>query len=63
MAALRAVAWAAEGGARRRAGCFGRALSDDTWQYIGSQAIVQGTYETFSACARKHLGVPSPAAG
>lgn len=26
------------------------------WQYIGSQGIVQGTYETFSACARKHFG-------
>jgi urocanate hydratase len=26
------------------------------WQYIGSQGIVQGTYETFMACARKHFG-------
>src|SRR5262249_40368684 len=26
------------------------------WQYIGSQGIVQGTYETFSACGRKHFG-------
>jgi urocanate hydratase len=26
------------------------------WQYIGSQGIVQGTYETFMACARKHYG-------
>src|SRR5438132_11770136 len=26
------------------------------WSYIGSQGIVQGTYETFAACARKHLG-------
>jgi urocanate hydratase len=26
------------------------------WQYIGSQGIVQGTYETFTACARKHFG-------
>jgi urocanate hydratase len=26
------------------------------WQYIGSQGIVQGTYETFVACARKHFG-------
>src|SRR2546422_2927404 len=24
--------------------------------YIGSQGIVQGTYETFAACARKHFG-------
>ena len=26
------------------------------WQYIGSQGIVQGTYETFMACAREHFG-------
>jgi urocanate hydratase len=26
------------------------------WQYIGSQGIVQGTYETFMACAAKHFG-------
>ena len=26
------------------------------WQYIGSQGIVQGTYETFMACARQHFG-------
>jgi urocanate hydratase len=26
------------------------------WSYIGSQGIVQGTYETFAACARKHFG-------
>ena len=26
------------------------------WQYIGSQGILQGTYETFSAIARKHFG-------
>jgi len=26
------------------------------WQYIGSQGIVQGTYETFMACARRHFG-------
>jgi urocanate hydratase len=26
------------------------------WQYIGSQGIVQGTYETFMACASKHFG-------
>jgi urocanate hydratase len=26
------------------------------WQYIGSQGILQGTYETFMACARKHFG-------
>src|SRR3989475_852455 len=26
------------------------------WSYIGSQGIVQGTYETFAACAPKHFG-------
>jgi urocanate hydratase len=26
------------------------------WQYIGSQGILQGTYETFMACARAHFG-------
>jgi urocanate hydratase len=25
------------------------------WQYIGSQGILQGTYETFVACARSHF--------
>ena len=25
------------------------------WSYIGSQGIVQGTYETFAACARKYF--------
>ncbi|MEK6838388.1 MAG: urocanate hydratase [Candidatus Thermoplasmatota archaeon] len=26
------------------------------WSYIGSQGIIQGTYETFAACARQHFG-------
>jgi urocanate hydratase len=26
------------------------------WSYIGSQGIIQGTYETFAAVARKHFG-------
>jgi urocanate hydratase len=26
------------------------------WQYIGSQGILQGTYETFMAAARRHFG-------
>jgi urocanate hydratase len=26
------------------------------WQYIGSQGILQGTYETFMTCARTHFG-------
>src|SRR5436309_3460441 len=27
-----------------------------SWIYIGTQGILQGTYETFGACARKHFG-------
>ncbi|MSO94133.1 MAG: urocanate hydratase [Rhodospirillales bacterium] len=27
-----------------------------TWCYIGTQGILQGTYETFAACAKKHFG-------
>ena len=26
------------------------------WAYIGTQGIIQGTYETFTACAKKHFG-------
>src|SRR3989449_7954158 len=26
------------------------------WSYIGTQGILQGTYETFAACGRKHFG-------
>jgi len=26
------------------------------WSYIGSQGVVQGTYETFAECARQHFG-------
>lgn len=26
------------------------------WAYIGTQGIIQGTYETFAACARTHFG-------
>jgi len=26
------------------------------WAYIGSQGIIQGTYETFAACARENFG-------
>jgi urocanate hydratase len=31
-------------------------MTAGSWIYIGSQGIVQGTYETFAACARKHFG-------
>lgn len=34
---------------------FGGYTAGD-WQYIGSQGIVQGTYQTFIEAARKHLG-------
>src|SRR5262249_50065041 len=27
-----------------------------SWIYIGTQGILQGTYETFAACARRHFG-------
>jgi urocanate hydratase len=31
-------------------------MTAGSWIYIGSQGIVQGTYETFAACGRKHFG-------
>ncbi len=31
-------------------------MTAGSWIYIGSQGIVQGTFETFSACAEKHFG-------
>lgn len=31
-------------------------MTAGTWQYIGSQGIIQGTYETFTEVARQHLG-------
>src|SRR5438477_9451852 len=31
-------------------------MTAGSWIYIGSQGIVQGTYETFAAIARKHFG-------
>ncbi|MBI4486172.1 MAG: urocanate hydratase, partial [Acidobacteria bacterium] len=34
---------------------FGQ-MTAGSWIYIGSQGIVQGTYETLSAVARKHFG-------
>ncbi len=33
---------------------FGQ-MTAGSWIYIGSQGIVQGTYETFGACARAHF--------
>jgi len=34
---------------------FGQ-MTAGSWIYIGSQGILQGTYETFGACAREHFG-------
>jgi urocanate hydratase len=31
-------------------------MTAGSWIYIGSQGIVQGTYESFAACGRKHFG-------
>src|SRR5207237_6959152 len=31
-------------------------MTAGSWIYIGSQGIVQGTYETFAATARRHFG-------
>src|SRR5947207_2033596 len=31
-------------------------MTAGSWIYIGTQGILQGTYETFDACARKHFG-------
>lgn len=31
-------------------------MTAGSWIYIGTQGILQGTYETFAACARKHYG-------
>ena len=34
---------------------FGQMMAG-SWIYIGTQGILQGTYETFAACAKKHFG-------
>ncbi|HEY7791683.1 MAG TPA: urocanate hydratase [Vicinamibacterales bacterium] len=31
-------------------------MTAGSWMYIGSQGILQGTYETFGECARQHFG-------
>jgi len=31
-------------------------MTAGSWIYIGTQGILQGTYETFAACARKYFG-------
>src|SRR5512135_1592789 len=34
-------------------------MTAGSWIYIGTQGILQGTYETFAALARQHFGEPS----
>src|SRR5438034_5676383 len=31
-------------------------MTAGSWIYIGTQGILQGTYETFAACGRQHFG-------
>ena len=31
-------------------------MTAGSWIYIGTQGILQGTYETFASCAKKHFG-------
>jgi urocanate hydratase len=38
-------------------------MTAGSWIYIGSQGIVQGTYETYAAIANKHFGPPAPQRG
>ncbi|MCC6573477.1 MAG: urocanate hydratase [Planctomycetes bacterium] len=41
---------------------FGQ-MTAGSWIYIGTQGILQGTYETFGAAARKHFGEKADLAG
>lgn len=34
-------------------------MTAGSWIYIGTQGILQGTYETLAACAKKHFGADS----
>ena len=34
-------------------------MTAGSWIYIGSQGILQGTYQTFAAAGEKHFGTPS----
>ncbi len=38
-------------------------MTAGSWIYIGSQGIVQGTYETYAAIANKHFAPPAPQRG
>jgi urocanate hydratase len=35
-------------------------MTAGSWIYIGTQGILQGTYETFAACAKKHFAAQAP---
>ena len=35
-------------------------MTAGSWIYIGTQGILQGTYETFAACGRKHFAGKNP---
>jgi urocanate hydratase len=37
-------------------------MTAGSWIYIGTQGILQGTYETFAACARRHFNSPARSA-
>src|SRR5205085_4907299 len=41
--------------ARRGLIMYGQ-MTAGSWIYIGTQGILQGTYETFAECARQHFG-------
>jgi urocanate hydratase len=41
---------------------FGQ-MTAGSWIYIGTQGILQGTYETFAACGRRHFGGSPPLQG
>ncbi len=41
--------------ARKGLMMFGQ-MTAGSWIYIGTQGILQGTYETFAECARRHFG-------
>ena len=41
---------------------FGQ-MTAGSWIYIGTQGILQGTYETFAECARQHFAGPGHPAG
>ena len=38
-------------------------MTAGSWIYIGTQGILQGTYETFMAAAEKHYGKESDLTG